>query len=194
MRENCTPGSEGGDGERRFLPLSAGQEATFASAPRKSFERQLLPRERPLILWWSKYSSRTKMRRENFLRDEEYSRLYFVLLLIEQHVPFALKVADRYAVSNVRMRPTNASAPISQLFSSTHTPISTPFSAPVASDESPRTGPSVQSPRTPCVHCRPVVPRFSACTATPIAGRRGAGGKTNQQPSSWRKNMIFKER
>ncbi|SKD03996.1 hypothetical protein SAMN05445504_9088 [Burkholderia sp. CF099] len=134
------------------------------------------------------------MRRENFLRDEEYSRLYFVLLLIEQHVPFTLKVADRYAVSNVRMRPANASAPISELFSSTHTPISTPFSAPVASDESPRTGPSVQSPRTPCVHCRPVVPRFSACTATPIAGRRGAGGKTNQQPSSWRKNMIFKER
>jgi hypothetical protein len=108
--------------------LSA-QEATFASAPRKSFERQLLPRERPLILWWSKYSSRTKMRRENFLRDEEYSRLYFVLLLIAQHVPFALKVAERYAVINVRMRPTNASAPISELFSSTHTPISTPFSA-----------------------------------------------------------------
>jgi hypothetical protein len=75
------------------------------------------------------YSSRTKMRRENFLRDEEYSRLYFVLLLIAQHVPFALKVAERYAVINVRMRPTNASAPISELFSSTHTPISTPFSA-----------------------------------------------------------------
>jgi hypothetical protein len=62
-----------------------------------------------------KYSSRTQMRRENFLRDEEYSRLYFALPLIGQHVPFALKVTDRYAVSNARMRPTNTLAPISEL-------------------------------------------------------------------------------
>lgn len=30
MRENCTPGSEGGDGDCRFLPLSFGHLTTFA--------------------------------------------------------------------------------------------------------------------------------------------------------------------
>lgn len=43
-------------------------------------------------------------------------------------MPFALKVANRYAGSNARTRPTHTSAPISELLSSTHTLISTPVS------------------------------------------------------------------
>jgi hypothetical protein len=40
MRENCTAGSEGGDGDRRFLPLSTGQFQSIAEARRPSVEKR----------------------------------------------------------------------------------------------------------------------------------------------------------